>query len=281
MSNKIILGTVQFGLNYGINNSLGKPSKETVFQILSYAYDNGIRYLDTAELYGNAHDLIGEYHKLNPNKKFNIVTKFPHDFEGDIEIKIKKYLDQLNVNHLHGILFHSFESYLIHKDKLIKKLYNVEQIGVSVYTNEQIEIVVNDTNISIIQLPFNLFDNINHRGELILKAKAKNKTVHTRSAFLQGLFFMNKDNDIRKELSAELEIISQIALKYSISIGSLALNYCLKQVNIDAVLIGVDSLNQLKENITYSVDNISEAYINEIDKIRIHNVELLNPSLWR
>ncbi len=283
MSDKLILGTVQFGLNYGVNNTQGKPERENVFQILSFAYKNGIRYLDTAELYGNSHDLIGEFHQLNPDKKFEIITKFPHDFNISLEDKISTYLDQLAVNHIHAILFHSFESYKTHKIELIEKINNVDKIGVSVYTNEQMEVVINDSNIDIIQLPFNLLDNINLRGDLLKKAKEKNKIIHTRSAFLQGLFFMKKDspNKIRAKLEKELNIIFDISLKYSISLGSLALNYCLRQPNIDGVLIGVDSLAQLKENISYAVSDISDEYVRDINTIRINDVELLNPSLWK
>ena len=71
MNNKLILGTAQMGLDYGINNLSGKVSKNKSIEILEYAFDNGIRILDTAEVYGNAHEIIGFYHKLNPNKKFN------------------------------------------------------------------------------------------------------------------------------------------------------------------------------------------------------------------
>jgi aryl-alcohol dehydrogenase-like predicted oxidoreductase len=283
MSDKLILGTVQFGLNYGINNAEGKPEKENVFQILSYAHESGIRYLDTAELYGNAHDLIGEFHKLNPAKKFEIITKFPHEFDSSLDDKINTYLDQLAVNHLHAILFHSFDSYVKHRSELNGKINKVTKIGVSVYTNAQMEEVMNDANIDIIQLPFNLFDNIHLRGELLKKAKEKNKIIHTRSAFLQGLFFMKKDNSnkIRVKLEKELDLISHISLKYSISIGSLALNYCLRQPQIDGVLIGVDSLAQLKENIEYAETNISDEYMKEINTIKIDDIELLNPSLWK
>jgi aryl-alcohol dehydrogenase-like predicted oxidoreductase len=283
----LILGTVQFGLDYGINNLQGKPEMESVFQILSYAYEKGIRYLDTAEVYGNSHQLIGEFHKLNPSKKFNIITKFPHELNDSLDNKIKTYLNQLSIERLHAILFHSFDSYLKHKEqlKIISKLKTkkVEYIGVSIYTNEQMEEVINDINIDIIQMPFNLFDNINQRGELLKKAKIKNKIIHTRSAFLQGLFFMKKDNPnkIRIQLEKELEIVLNISLKYSITIGTLALNYCLRQANVDGVLIGVDSLAQLKENITYAVSDITDEYINEINTIKINNVELLNPSLWK
>ena len=287
MVNKLILGTVQFGLEYGINNLNGKPDKEKVFEILSYAYDNGIKYLDTAELYGDAHNLIGKFHKSNPTKKFNTITKFPNEFEDSVGEKINTYLTQLNVDQLHAILFHSFDSYLKHKDELKNivqlKDKTVKYIGVSVYTNEQMNKVIDDLNIEIIQIPFNLFDNLNQRGEMLKNAKEKNKIIHTRSVFLQGLFFMKKNNPniIRTKLEKELDIISEISLKSSISIGSMALNYCLLQNNIDGVLIGVDSLLELKENIAVLENKISNQYIQEIEKINIQDVNLLNPSLWK
>lgn len=287
MVNKLILGTAQFGLNYGINNLLGKPKKETVFEILSYAYENGIRFLDSAELYGNAHDIIGEFHKIYPSKKFQIITKLPHDFDGVLDNKIKNYLNQLNIDSLNAILFHSFDSYVRHKLHLedIVKCKNIDfkYLGVSVYTNEQMNEVINDVNIDIIQIPFNLFDNLNLRGELLIKAKSKNKLIHTRSAFLQGLFFMKKDNpnSIRIKLENEFNIVESISFKSSISIGSVALNYCLLQPNIDGVLVGVDSLHQLKENISYSKQNIPHQFLDQINSIRVDNVELLNPTMWK
>jgi aryl-alcohol dehydrogenase-like predicted oxidoreductase len=283
---KIILGTVQFGLNYGINNSVGKPKKEHVFQILSYAYEKGIRYLDTAEVYGNSHKLIGEFHKLNPSKKFKIITKFPHELNDSLDNKIKTYLNQLSVDRLHAILFHSFDSYIKHKEQLkIKsklKIKKIEYIGVSIYTNDQMEEVINDINIDIIQMPFNLFDNINQRGELLKKAKIKNKIIHTRSAFLQGLFFMNKSNPhiIKCKLEKELEVITDISLKSSMSIGSIALNYCLVQPKIDSVLIGVESLQQLEQNISFTENKLRDIDINQINSIKIKNIEFLNPLTW-
>ena len=75
MENKIILGTAQFGLNYGINNSRGKPSESQVFEMLEYAQQHKVSMLDTADAYGNATSLLGTYNKLNPGK-FLINTKF-------------------------------------------------------------------------------------------------------------------------------------------------------------------------------------------------------------
>ena len=63
MRNKIILGTVQFGLPYGINNSIGQLNQEAVFEILNYSHENNISTLDTANAYGTATQVIGNFHK--------------------------------------------------------------------------------------------------------------------------------------------------------------------------------------------------------------------------
>ncbi|AUS05210.1 aldo/keto reductase [Pseudotamlana carrageenivorans] len=72
MNSKLVLGTVQLGLNYGINNQIGQPSLDKAFGILNTAFDNGIQILDTAEGYGNSHEIIGEFLKNNSNKSFEI-----------------------------------------------------------------------------------------------------------------------------------------------------------------------------------------------------------------
>ena len=91
--NKVILGTVQMGLNYGANNILGKINKEESFRILEEAYARGIRTLDTSEKYGDAHKVIGEFHLLYSNFKFSVITKIPPAGKSnDFLLKIKTYL---------------------------------------------------------------------------------------------------------------------------------------------------------------------------------------------
>jgi aryl-alcohol dehydrogenase-like predicted oxidoreductase len=94
---------------------------------------------------------------------------------------------------------------------------------------------------------------------------------------------MKKDNPntVRKKLENELDVLNAISIKSSICIGSIALNYCLLQPNIDRVLIGVDSLEQLNENIMFSKQSIPSEYLDQINSIKVDNVELLNPSMWK
>jgi aryl-alcohol dehydrogenase-like predicted oxidoreductase len=286
-NNKIVLGTVQFGLDYGINNNSGKPSQEQVNEILTYAFDAGVRFLDSAEAYGNAHAIIGNFHKSNPNRQFSIITKLPHVIDDSIESKIELYLGQLGVSQLHALLFHSFDTYkenrfFIKKLKHYKDLGKIENIGVSIYTNDQFKEVIADIDIDIIQLPFNLFDNIYQRGDLLKLAKSKNKIIHTRSSFLQGLFFLPLDskNNVVEDLFEPLSLLHRLAEQTGVSIKSMALDYCLGQKNIDSVLIGVDSLEQLKLNLNSSGPCLGEKEIDLIDNVIIKNTDLLNPSLW-
>ncbi len=276
------------GLDYGINNSFGKISIEESHQILLKAFSSGINTLDTAEAYGNAHQIVGEFHKNHPDYKFDIVTKVPHTIDANsIEIKVKEYIEDLEVNYLDVLMFHSFDSFINNPKAIdvlvdLKRKGYINNIGVSVYTNDQMEYLLNEDSISVVQLPFNLLDNITIRGNLIAKLKAKGKIIHTRSVFLQGLFFknLNDQNKIVQKLHSELQILRQTALQSSCSMEELALSYCIQQKNIDNVIIGVDSINHLEANLNASSYTIVEESMKRINTIKVKDLDLLNPSLW-
>lgn len=290
MKNKLILGTVQLGLNYGINNSKGKPTLKNAFQILNTAFDNGIKILDTAEAYGNSQEVIGLFHKKYPKKHFKIITKVaPNTIntETDLISQIKKNCKQLNVEMLYAYMFHHY-NVLIENKTIYQNLIDtkekglIQKIGISLYTNIEIEdIISNYPEFDIIQIPFNLFDNESQRKEVILKARKKGIEIHTRSAFLQGLFFM----DIKKlpfSLNTLKDDLKQLALlqeKHKLDTTTLALQYVLQKTYIDNVVIGVDSEKQLLANLDVVNKNYKIPH-QEIDAIDIENKELLNPSNW-
>lgn len=287
-SSKLILGTVQMGLNYGINNKFGKITLKESHQILLQAHLSGITTLDTAEAYGSAHKVIGDFHKNYPNHRFNIVTKVPHSIgENSIKIKIKQYLEDLEVDCLETLMFHSFDSFKSNQGAFIKlfelqSMGLINDIGVSVYTNDQLEYLLDTDYIKVVQLPFNLLDNYSVRGDLLKELKLKGKIIHTRSAFLQGLFFRktSDENEIVQKLQSELEMLNHIAKQFNCSMEELALSYCLFQKNIDRVIIGVDSEDHLITNIHAASYKIEEDAIKKINGIKTKEVNLLNPSLW-
>lgn len=287
-ASKLILGTVQFGLKYGINNQSEKPTQVQVNEILNFAFNAGIKCLDTAEAYGNAHEVIGNFHEQYPSSSFDVITKLPHFLDDQILTKVNKYIEDLKVEKLKALLFHSFDTYTQNKKvvlelEALKEQGKVELIGVSVYTNEQAEIVMDDRHIDIIQIPFNMFDNEAKRGNLLKKAKNKGKIVHTRSVFLQGMFFSAVDDNrkIVAALRSDLDSIRDLSAITEYSLQQLALNYCLQQDYIDQTLIGVDNIDQLSENIKDSKIEISDTSIATINTIDIKDPDLLNPSLWK
>jgi aryl-alcohol dehydrogenase-like predicted oxidoreductase len=286
MRNKLILGTVQFGLNYGINNLTGQPTQQEVFAILDEASHQGIQYLDTADAYGNAINVIGNYH-LRGNNTFKILSKFNFAERGELAQNAKKSLEKLHISAFEVYSYHSFASYyerpyLIDELLLLKQLGLIKKIGISIYTNDELQHAINDNFIDVIQLPFNLLDNQNVRGICMNLAKQKEKEIHVRSVYLQGLFFMNPDILPHKlsSLKPYLKSIHAYCEKESISIGTLALSYALYNQCVDQVLVGVDSKEQLIKNLNASKEiPCAFDFINQ--EIQVKETELLNPVNWK
>lgn len=286
MNNKLILGTVQFGLNYGINNLTGQPSEQEVFSIFDEAYIQGIQFLDTADAYGNAINIIGNYH-LRGNNTFKILSKFNCIEKGKLGQSAKESLEKTHIPAFEVYSYHSFSSYserpyLMDELLLLKQQGLIKKIGISIYTNDELQHVINDDFIDVIQLPFNLLDNQNIRGNFIDQAKQKEKEIHIRSVYLQGLFFMDTDSLPERLLSLKpyLQSLHDYCKKESITMETLALSYALYNRNIDQVLIGVDTKEQLIKNLNASKD-IPHAldFINQ--QIQVKETELLNPVNWK
>lgn len=283
---RIILGTAQFGLNYGINNPSGRPSEFEVFELLDYSYNHGLKTLDTADAYGYAAEILGIYNIQKPGRFF-FNTKFLADSSNLIS-QLDKSLIKLNQESVNVYLYHSFGDFVNYpeiKGQLLdlKKQGRINKIGISVYENEEFEKACESDLIDVIQFPYNLLDNYSQRGDHIKLAKTNRKELQVRSIFLQGLFFKQIAElpNLLIPLTSYLKKIHEIAQKANISIAQLAMNYALQQNEIDYILFGVDSLKQLRDNIDISKNIISDDIIEEINKIDVKEIELLYPKNWK
>lgn len=279
----IVLGTAQFGMPYGINNGKQLP-RETVFGILDQASRLGITILDSADAYGVAQELIGSYHQ-SANFRFRINTKFTG--VGDIREALNKTLEQSSAGKVRVCFYHSFREYRDQpalKDMLsaLKEENRIEYIGVSLYTPEEMEIAIDDPQIDVIQLPFNLLDNRSRRGRLISRAKEQNKTIQVRSVFLQGLFFRDPAllPDLLMPLQPLILDIRNISRQYGLSVQELSLRYANAWDDIDEIVIGVDTPEQLVANVNAMSHPLPEEAIRAIDTIRVAETGLLYPFNW-
>ena len=287
-TNKLILGTVQFGLPYGINNISGQIKIETAFKILATAEKSGVQYLDTAAAYGKSEEIIGQYLSKSKTSNFKIITKFSFQNGATCEQSLLHSLEKLMVDCVDTIMFHSYADYYKHKSVIsdfVKTYKNklFHNLGVSVYTNQEVDLIIDDINVNIVQLPFNLLDNNTLRLASLKKLKNAGKVVHVRSAFLQGLFIkeLSQFPESLSDLQQPIQFLKSIAAENHVSIQKLAFSYACNNLLIDNILIGVDNLKQLHENLSFLDFELNQGTLSEIDSIKIENESLLNPSKWK
>ncbi len=283
---KLILGTVQFGMPYGINNSTGKPSAASVSEILNLAWSNNVRELDCADAYGDSQKSIGDHIK-ETGQQFRINTKFRIDAKHPIECQLKDTLNSLGLSEVNVYFFHRFQETIAHPKALdelntLKASGRIRKAGVSIYTNEEFKACIYNDAVDVIQLPFNLLDNHSKRGDLIQLAKQHSKTLQVRSVFLQGLFFKERSSwpSYLEPLSGYVEQLRSISNRYNMDMHDLALNYALSNPSIDNVIIGVDSAEQLQKNIAIKQE-IDIEIMQQVDAINVEEQELLYPMNWK
>ena len=278
---KIALGTVQFGLDYGVTNRDGQVTIEEVESILNFAKINGIDTLDTASRYGNSEQVLGDAGVDG----YQIVTKTV-SLKNDVNGVIKGFyqsLENLNQKAVDGLLIHDINEV---NDKEFNRLFErldelkqqglVNKIGFSTYVPEQVDFLLENFDFDIIQLPLNVFDNRLIQGGQLKALKDRNIEVHARSIFLQGVL-LNFDNlsgyfSIWKE---QFDTYEAMVSDRGLSLLEYALNFVLNIKEIDKVLVGVNREDQLKE-IVQSVHSQKD-----ISAYPINDINLLNPSLWK
>ena len=282
---KLGIGTAQFGLNYGISNTSGMTIENEAFQVLKYAATIGVDTLDTASAYGKAEKIISNYLSQYPSSQFNVVSKFKESdtFLQDSEKSLASFKGSL-----YGYLAHTPQDVLNSKRlrNLLKEFCSESnvKIGVSVYNQDEIEKLLKLDILDIIQVPLNLLDHRLINSGILSDLKSRGIEIHARSVFLQGLIFLS-DNRIEKEfptVKPAISTIKQIALENGYSISDLALLFVNSISEIDRFIIGVNNLQQLKENIK-SLEkpydkSITEQILNVVD---FNDENVLNPALWK
>ena len=296
MLTKLTLGTAQFGLDYGINNCSGKPDIKESIEMLEYAYSNGIKSVDTAAAYGDSEIVIGKWIEDYPHEDLFITSKISsitdaniskNNIMGYLEEQICLSLEKLRIKKIDNILLHNFYDLInygsILMDALIKlkdKGY-VEIIGCSIYDLESID-TFSQYPFDSIQFPGSIFNQRILESDKLIKLKEKNVKIFVRSAFVQGLVFMNPVK-LPKELAGIKKYLIQLkelSDDYNLSISEIAMGYLMNHDRVDSIVFGVDNINQLKEIIEIKNKNIINKEV-IIDKFSTVPDKLVDPRNWR
>lgn len=284
---KLMLGSAQFGVDYGISNEHGKTPPVEVERILNTCIEGGIEFIDTARLYGDSEQVLGS---LVPEGLFNIVTKTEHLVDQecipDICKDFNESLRNLRRDNIYGLLFHNADTLLsdygrdlYDQAKSLKEQGKVDKIGVSVYSPEQAESILNRYEIDLIQAPLNVLDQRLLSSGLLKSLKASNVEVHCRSAFLQGVLLMNPET-----LPAYFSSIVPVLRKWHADVErsggtviSAALSFLKNIEGVDRIIVGVNNSVQLLE----LIDAYKESINLDFTEYSLSDERFLNPSQWR
>lgn len=286
-----MLGSAQWGMNYGISNTFGKTSKKEVNLILKKAIKYNIKYIDTAPIYGSSEIVIGD--ELL-SKYFNIGSKIPEIKQKRItKLEITK-IEKIMRKSLRNLKKDKFDYLLMHNpsdcfknggEKLLeflckaKELGLTKKIGFSAYDEKEIEKIMSIFSPDLIQLPVNIFDQRLINNGTLKYLKDSGIEIHSRSVFLQGLLLLNPYNlpvyfeKWKKYFIDWFEYCKEKEVKPQ----HLALKFCLENKLIDKVIIGIQNSFQLEE--LFEIKKIE--LINEQNLFSINDENLLNPSKWR
>lgn len=285
MNARLVLGTAQFGAQYGIANKSGQVEKDEVFRILKYAHDQGIKKLDTAYAYGESQNLIEEF-IAREKVSFDLISKVKAG-QGPIRDAVETSLQTLQQERMYGLLVHSYEDFNSHSAlwnelRNLKEEGKVKNIGFSLYSPDELDDLFDKKiDFDMVQFPYNLFDRRFESRFQELKEHAVE--IHVRSVFLQGLVFLDPNTLTRKPQGSEshLKKLNSIAHNSGLSLSAICLNFAFKNEHIDHIVIGVDSLSQLKTN----VDNLRHAAAvasmeSELRSLSIDDEKILMPHKW-
>lgn len=251
---KLALGTAQFGLAYGINNTQGRPTDETVAAVLAAARTAGLTLLDTAAAYGDSEARLGQW-LGHSSGEFDVVTKVGAAAPAAVLAAVLASLERLQQPAVYGLLFHDFGAVQQQPAawqglQAARAAGLARRIGISLYHPWQAEWLLDrGWDLNLVQLPYNVLDQ--RFAELLPVLAARGVEVHVRSAFLQGLLLrpLATFPAYFEALRPRLMRLRELATEAGLPLEAALLLFAATAPGVARVVIGVDSAADLQANV--------------------------------
>lgn len=294
---KIAVGTVQFGLPYGIANRVGQTPRDMAAAILARAKKAGARFLDTAIAYGDAETVLGEIGAAQDG--WQIISKLPAlpahlppgDVEGWCRTTITASLMRLRTDRLSGLLLHHPGDLRgPNGSALARSLLDLRNdglilaTGLSIYGPEDLDALLPEgpanapIPLDIVQSPANPLDRRLEQSGWANRLAQTGTRIHLRSAFLQGLLLM-PPADTPNHLShatPDLRRWHDWLAREGVDPLTAALRFALSRTYAECVVLGMDSPDHLEQILAA---NQADCPIPPTD-LQSANAILLDPRKW-
>ena len=295
MKPALCLGTAQFGLAYGVTNANGQVSEAGVAQLLNHASAFGIRWLDTAQAYGDAEAVLGR--NLTAGNEFRIISKLSAQTQSSFtaldavawEEEFRRSCKLLGRESLDAFLLHASvdlkkpgATYLEEWLLGLKNRGLVKRLGVSIYTAVDLE-GINPELLDLVQLPLSLFDQRLLQDGTVSNLRARGTSIHARSLYLQGLLLTSAiewPSWTCSKMREHHKKLEELAQRRNCRLIDLALGFAKAQTDLEAVVLGICSIDEL--------DDLKDAWAmkspwqeQEWQAWGLHETENLDPRSWR
>ena len=287
----LVLGTVQFGLDYGVANTTGQPSQTTVNRMLATAFEAGVNTLDTASMYNQAESVLGRaLGDLGMRDRIFICSKArPHEEasgtpEEQITAAVERSLRVLGVERIGLYLLHGYHA-LPYVGALHRKREagDIGAVGVSVYSVEEALEAIDTPGIDAIQHPVSVLDQRFLRAGVLERAAEAGVAIFARSVYLQGVVTMAVP-----ELPAPMAELGWILTRLrelagDLTIEELALRYVASLSGVTGVVVGMETHEQMERNLAAVLAGpldgpLVEAIGEEVPELPD---DIINPGFWR
>ncbi len=251
-----------FPLGYGAMRlplKNGKIDRKKAKELIYHAIDNGVNFIDTAYLYGDSETFLGEILTGEYKDKVKLSTKLP-------TINVRKYedMEKLLDEQLTRLQRDSIDYYFIHAvdlkavNRLLKKdlikFFNkaksegkIKHVGFSYHgPKEEFPILVDGYDWDMVMVQYNYFDeNVQASMEGIEYAASKGLGVFVMEPLKGGI--------LAGKMPKEAEEIFKKANPKK-SNAEWAMQWILNNRNVTCVLSGMNSMDQLNENLKVAYD---------------------------
>jgi aryl-alcohol dehydrogenase-like predicted oxidoreductase len=245
----VLLGTAQWGLDYGVTNALGRLTDDALGDLVLAAVDLGFTRLDTAPVYGDAERRIAS---IAPG--FEVQTKVTASgLDSDAIIaSLRESLHRLRMSPVAACLVHDWPALdaeargtaaaALHR---AKRDGLVEQIGVSSYDQRDLVSAVDDfPDIDIVQVPVSVLDQRLDGSAAIDQLRARGTRIQARSVFLQGVAVAA---DGRFGSHPDVVRLREVAVQLCVEPQRLALDYVSSRFWVDELVVAPTSVAELEQ----------------------------------
>jgi aryl-alcohol dehydrogenase-like predicted oxidoreductase len=298
---RLVLGTVQFGLPYGVANVHGQMPREEAAEILALGAKVGLSILDTAIGYGESELVLGDI----GIQAWRVITKLPKipadckNVQGWVREQVESSLKRMRIGALYALMLHRPVDLLGPQGpRLLKEIQRlkeekiVSEIGISIYSPSELDLLMNAASFDMVQAPFNILDRSLLKNAHLARLRARGTKVHLRSIFLQGLLLLDQIRQSEKfpKWSSLWAGLSKYFTESQLSPVEVCLRFAFEAVDSDGVLVGVDSLSHFQQiiGIVGSIPDCSRIARGHENGLPVmpaefdcEDADLINPSRWQ